>query len=139
MRKRHWIRVVGPLLLFAAVGTVGMILLLSSAFQRWSHSEFVALADTDADFIRDSIEAVHGEESAADVAKANTDFLRNAQFAQSKFLADHSSQLAGVEVQFQRTTASDARHEAVTVPINSGAELTLIRKRPQMSDVLMQP
>jgi signal transduction histidine kinase len=139
VRNRHWIRIVGPLLLFAAVGTVGMILLLNSAFQRWSHSEFVALADADADYIRDTIEATHGDEATRDSAKAKDDFMRDAQLAQAKFQADHFNQLVGVEVEFQRMTASDARHEAVTVPINSGAELSLIRKRPQLLDVLLQP
>ena len=47
--------------------------------------------------------------------------------------------LLGVEAQFQRVAAPDARHEAVTVPINSGAELTLIRERPRLRDVLLQP
>jgi signal transduction histidine kinase len=116
-----------------------MVLLLNSAFQRWSYSEFVALADTDADYIRDTIEAAQGADVTADSARAKADFLAAARFAQSKFQADHSNELAGVEVQFQRTPAPDDRHEAVTVPINSGAELTLIRKRPQLREVLLQP
>ncbi len=116
-----------------------MVLLLNSAFQRLSHYEFVALADADADYIRDSIEAMHGGDAAGGSAGANNDFLHDARFAQSKFLADHLSQLVGVEVRFQRTAAPDARHEAVTVPINSGAELTLIRERPRLRDVLLQP
>jgi signal transduction histidine kinase len=139
MLKRHWMRIVGPLLLFAAVGTVGMVLLLNSAFQRLSHSEFVALAEANADFIRDNIEVENGPDGKGLSAKSGADFLRDAQVVQTKFLAGHLSQLRGVEVQFQRVAAPDARHEAVTVPINSGAELTLIRERPRWRDVLLQP
>ena len=127
---------VGPLLLFAALGTVGMVVLLNSAFQRLSHSEFVALAEANADYIRDNIE-IKGEKGGP--AKADADFLRDALSVQSEFLAGHLSQLRGVDVQFQRSAAPDARHEAVTVPIISGAELTLIRERPQLRDVLLQP
>jgi hypothetical protein len=134
--NRHWIRIVGPLLLFAAVGTVGMVVLLNAAFQRLSHSEFVALAEANADYIRDNIEVQHEK---GDSAKADADFMRVAHSVQSQFLAGHLSQLRGVEVQFQRLAAPDARHEAVTVPINSGAELTLIRERPRWRDVLLQP
>jgi signal transduction histidine kinase len=110
-----------------------MVLLLNAAFQRLSHFEFVALAEADADYVRDTIEA----EGVS--ANANTNFMRDANFAQAKFLAGHLSQLLGVEVQFQRVAAPDARHEAVTVPVNSGAELTLIRERLRWRDVLLQP
>jgi signal transduction histidine kinase len=139
MNKRHWIRIAGPLLLFAAVGTVGMVFLLNAAFQRQSHSELAALAEANADYIRDNtkIESEEGTEGLS--AKANADFIRAAQLVQAKFLAGHLSQLRGIEVQLQRLPAPDARHEAVTVPINSGAELTLIRKRPLLRDVLLQP
>jgi signal transduction histidine kinase len=139
MYRRHWIRIVGPLLLFAAVGTVGMALLLNAAFQRLSHSEFVALAEANADFIRDNVEVGDKEPVQGLAAKANPDFLRDAHSVQAKFLTGHLSQLRGVEVHFQRLGAPDARHEAVTVPINSGAELTLIRERPRLHDVLLQP
>jgi hypothetical protein len=115
-----------------------MVLLLNAAFLRISHYEFVALADADADYIRDSIEAEH-ENTAGVPAKTSADFLGDAQTAQTKFLADHPDQFAGVKVQFQRPGTLDARHEAVTVPINSRAELTLIRKHPRLRDVLLQP
>jgi signal transduction histidine kinase len=139
VQHRHWIRIVGPLLIFAAVGTVGIVLLLNSAFQRQSHYEFVALAELNADYIRDSIEAKNQEDAAGIPAKANANFMRDARSFQTEFLADHPSQLLGVDVQFQRVAAPDARHEAVTVPINSGTELTLIRERPRLRDVLLQP
>jgi signal transduction histidine kinase len=139
MHKRHWIRVAGPLLLFAAVGTVGMVLLLNAAFQDLSHSEFVALAEANADYIRDNIKVEDEEGGKGPSAKANGDFMRDVHFVQDRFLAGHLSQLRGVEVQFQRMAAPDAGHEAVTVPINSGADLTLIRKHPPLHDVLLQP
>ncbi len=116
-----------------------MVLLLNAAFQSTSHSEFVALAEADADFVRDDLEAAHQEDAGGAPSKTKTDFLHDAQFAQAKFLAGHVSQLRGVDVQFERRVAPDARHEAVTVPINSAAELTLIRERPRLRDVLLQP
>jgi len=120
-------------MLFAAVGTVGMIVLLNAAFQRLSRSEFVALAEANADYIRDNID------QAGVLPKDKTDYMRRAHLVQSDFLAGHLSQFRGVEVRFQRQAAPDARHEAVTVPINGGAELTLIRARPRWRDVLLQP
>jgi signal transduction histidine kinase len=139
VHRRHWIRIVGPLLLFAMVGTVGVVLLLNAAFQRQSHSEFMALAEADADYIRDTIEAEHTEDTIGISGDARANFLHDAHLAQTKFLADHLGQFVGVEVQFQRSAAPDARHEAVTVPINSEAELTLIREHPRLRDVLLQP
>jgi signal transduction histidine kinase len=139
MHNRHWIRIVGPLLIFAAVGTVGMVLLLKAAYQSRSHSELLALAEADADYIRDAIDAKNQEGTEGISAKSNADFMRDAQPFQAEFLADHPSQFLGVEVQFQRLAAPDAHHEAVTVHINSGAELTLIRERPRLHDVLLQP
>jgi signal transduction histidine kinase len=116
-----------------------MVLLLNAAFQRSSHSEFVALAEANADFIRDAIEAKNHEDASGPSSKANGDFLHEAGFLQTKFLAGHVSQLRGVEVRFRRVAAPDVRHEAVTVPINSLTELTLIRERPRWRDVLLQP
>ncbi len=139
MHHRHWIRIVGPLLLFAAVGTVGMVLLLNSAFQSRSHSEFLTLAEANADYIRDAIEAKNQEGTEGASPKANADFLRDAHSFQTQFITDHPGQFLGIDVQFQRVTAPDTRHEAVTVPINSGAELTLIRERPRLRNVLLQP
>jgi signal transduction histidine kinase len=139
VHRRHWIRIVGPLLLFAAVGTVGVVLLLNAAFQSRSHSELLSLAEADADYIRDAIEAKSQAGTEEIPAKSNIDFVREAQSFQTDFLADHSSQLIGVEVRFQRVAAPDARHEATTVHINSETELTLIREHPRLRDVLLQP
>jgi signal transduction histidine kinase len=138
VHNRHWIRIVGPLLLFAAIGTVGMVLLLNAAFQRLWHSEFVALAEADADYIRDTINIKDEKSTSGVLFKADADFIREAHMVQSEFLADHLNQLRGVEALFQRAVA-DSRHEAVTVPINSRTELTLIRERPRLRDVLLQP
>jgi signal transduction histidine kinase len=126
-------------LLFAAIGTVGVILLLNSAFQRVTHSEFVALAEADADFIRDTIEAKYQGSPAVAEGRTQADFMRDAQVAQTEFHAGHLSQFVGIEVRFEPMAAPDARHEAVTVPINLGAKVTLIRERPQLRDVLLQP
>jgi signal transduction histidine kinase len=139
MQNRQWIRIGGPLLLFAAVGTIGMVLLLNAAFQRLSHSELAALVEADADYIRDTIEAQNKTNPERSSPEANSDFMREAQLAQAKFLAGHLSQFRGVEAQFRRLLAPDVHHEALTVPIISGAELTLIRERPRLRDVLLQP
>jgi len=139
VRYRPWIRIVGPLLLFAAVGTVGLVLLLNSAFQRQSHSEFIALAETDADYIRDSIEAKNQAQAGGTPARTSAQFLSAAHSFQTEFVAGHPSQFLGVTFAFQRQTPPDARHESVTIPVNSGVELTLIRRRPVLRDVLLQP
>lgn len=136
MHDRQWIRIAGPLLLFAAFGTLGMVLLLNSAFQKFSHSEFVRLAEVDADYIRDTINAQRGREAEGVSYAANSNFLTSVQ---NDFRAGHLSQLQNVDVVFQGKDSPDARHEAVTVPILSGMELTLIRERPQLRQVLLQP
>jgi len=137
MHRRHWIRIVGPLLLFAAAGTVGVVLLLNAAFQRQSYSQFQALAEANADYIRDSIEAriQAGSLGAADKAG----FLREAQILQAEFRAGHLSQFLGIQAQLHRLPPTDSSHEAITVPINSDSDLTLIRERPGLRAVLVQP
>jgi signal transduction histidine kinase len=137
MHRRHWIRIFGPLLLFAFAGTIGIILLLNAALQRQSRYEFRALAEINADYIRDSIEAKvqAGTEKSPDAAG----FLREARVIQTEFCAGHSNQFVGVQAQFQPVTAPDPNQEVVTVPINSAANLTLIRARPGMRHVLLQP
>jgi outer membrane receptor protein involved in Fe transport len=137
MHCRHWIRIIGPLLLFALAGTIGVLLLLNAAFQKGSRSEFQSLAEINADYIRDSIEAKIQAGAGQPVDAAS--FLHEAQMIQPEFRAGHLSQFAGVQSQFQRVAAPDSRHEVVTVPINSGAELTLIRERPGWRQVLLQP
>jgi signal transduction histidine kinase len=139
VHDRHWIRIAGPLLIFAAVGTLGMILLLNSAFRRFSHSEFVALAETDADFIRDTINARRAEDPKGARFEATNNFLLEAQSVQKDFRDGHLAQLRDVDVVFQRPQPPDARHEAVTVPIQSGTGLTLVRERPRLGQVLIQP
>ncbi len=118
-----------------------MVLLLNAAFLRISRSELMELADTDADYIRDAIEAEHAQDTTG-VSTEASDSVRDthiAQIAQTKFLAEHFAQFAGVDAQFQRPATLDDRHEAVTVSINSRADLTLIRKHPRLRDVLLQP
>jgi signal transduction histidine kinase len=115
MHKHFWVRIAVSLLLFVVVGTIGLVLLLDAGFQRLSHSEFVTLA------------------------KANADFIRATRLPQSELISRYLGQLLGVEVRFQRLAAPDARHEAVTVAIVTGAELTLIRERPRLRAVLLRP
>jgi signal transduction histidine kinase len=97
------------------------------------------LAEANADYIRDNIEAENEEDAKEFRPRPTPISCATPILVQTEFLADHLSQFRGVEVQFQRVAAPDARHEAVTVPINSGAELTLIRERPRLRDVLLQP
>jgi signal transduction histidine kinase len=132
-------RIIGPLLLFAVVGTAGMVFLLNAAIQRQWHSEFLALAEADADYIRDSVEMKNRKDAAGISARTSANSMQDAVVFQTEFLAGHVGQFRGVKVQFQRLATPDARHEAVTVPINSGAELTLIRELPRLRDVLLQP
>ena len=116
-----------------------MILLLDAAFQSQSRSKFLALAEANADYIRDASEAKNQASGAGGAAETQASFLRDIHSFQADFLTDHPGQFEGIQVAFQRLAAPDARHEAVTVPISSGNELTLIRKRPQLRDVLLQP
>jgi signal transduction histidine kinase len=103
------------LLLFVLAGTVGLVCLFNFAFQRLSHDEFVALA------------------------KANADFIRATRLSKSGRLAGYLSQLQGVEVRFQNSPAPDSRHEMVTVPVEPGRDLTLIRPKPALLGVLLRP
>jgi signal transduction histidine kinase len=65
--------------------------------------------------------------------------VREIHLAQTEFLAGYLGQSRGVEVRFERMAAPDARHEAIAIPIDSRAALTLIRERPLLSEVLMKP
>ncbi len=115
MRERLWIQIAASFLLFVVVGTIGLICLLDAAFQRLSYAEFVALA------------------------RANADFIRSEHLARTERLAYDLSQLLGVEVRFDRRGAPDRSHEAVTMAIEPGADLTLIRARPTLRESLLRP
>jgi signal transduction histidine kinase len=115
MQKRLWIRIVVSFLLFLTLGTIGLVLVLDAAFQRLSHSEFAALAG------------------------ANADFIRATHLQPTDRLAGYLSQMLGAEVQFRRVAPPDARHEAVTVPLAPGMDLTLIRERPTLRALLLRP
>lgn len=115
MSKPLWWRVFVSFLLFLIVGTVGLFLVLNSAFQRLSQSEFVALAKSTGNFI------------------ATSGLPANDQ------LAKNIGQLLGLEVTFRRVPAPDPRHEAVTVVVKSGVDLTLIRERPTMRASIHRP
>ena len=115
MRERLWIQIATSFLLFVVVGTIGLIYVLDAAFQRLSYSEFVALA------------------------KANADFIRSEHLACTPRLALDLSQMLGVEVRFDRRDAPDGAHEAVTMSIEPGSDLTLVRERPTLRELLLRP
>ena len=115
MQKGLWVRVVVSFLLFLAIGTVGLFLVLNAAFQRLSRSEFVALAQSNGNFI-------------AAIGLPPTDQL-----------ADYLSQMLGVEATFRHVPAPDARHEAITVAVKPGVDLTLIRERPTLGALVRRP
>ncbi len=110
-----WFRVAAPFLLFIVAGTVALLFLLNAAYQRHSSTEFAALAH------------------------ANADFIRDAHIPPTDRFADYLTRVLGVEVRFQRLAAADNRHEAVTVTIQPGVELTLIRERPMLRALLLRP
>ncbi len=115
MRERLWIRIAGSFVLFVVVGTVGLIFVLNAAFHRLSYSEFVALAN------------------------ANAEFIRAEHLPQTEQLARYVSRMLGVEVRFQRIPPPDEQHEAVTVSLGPGVELSVIRERPRLRGVLLRP
>jgi len=115
MHKGLWVRVVVSFLLFLAIGTVGLFLVLNNAFQRLSRSEFVALA------------------------KSNGKFIAAINLPPTDQLADYLSQMLGVEATFRRVPATDARHEAITVAIKPGVDMTLIRERPTLRALIRRP
>lgn len=115
MHERLWLRIAVSFLLFVVAGTVGLIVLLNSAFQRLSSSEFTTLA------------------------KANADFIRVTGLPPTDRLAGYLSQMLGAEVRFERVIAPDDRHEAVTAEIEPGLDLTLIREKPTLGAILLRP
>jgi signal transduction histidine kinase len=47
--------------------------------------------------------------------------------------------MLGVEVRFDHVRTSDDSHDAVTIPIEPGADLTLIREKPTLRKLLLRP
>ncbi|HUD45294.1 MAG TPA: ATP-binding protein [Candidatus Baltobacteraceae bacterium] len=115
MRERLWVQIAASFLLFVVVGTVGLIFLLDTAYQRLSYGEFVALA------------------------RANADFIHSEHLACTERLAVDLSQMLGVEVRFGRVETPDKAHEAVTIPIDADEDLTLIRERPTLRELVLRP
>jgi signal transduction histidine kinase len=106
--KNLWLRVITPFVLFVVAGTVGLLFLLNATYQHRSRNQFVALAN------------------------ANAEFIRASRIPTTDRFAGYLSQVLGVEVAFQRLPAPDDQHEAVTVPIMAGTDLTLIRETPKL-------
>jgi len=115
MSKSLWFRVVVAFVLFLSVGTIGLVFVLDAAFERVSLGQFQALSE------------------------ANADFIRTMHLPPSDRLAGYLSRMLGAEVQFHRLSSPDNEHEAVTVPIENGVEMTLIRQRPSLRESLMRP
>ena len=115
MSKSLWVRVVVAFVLFLSVGTIGLVFVLDAAFERVSLGQFQALSE------------------------ANADFIRTMHLPPSDRLAGYLSRMLGAEVQFHRLSSPDNEHEAVTVPIENGVEMTLIRQRPSLRESLMRP
>lgn len=103
-----WLRVAAPFIIFIIAGTVALLFLLNTIYQHHSSAEFAALA------------------------RANADFIRAAHIPPTDRFANYLTRVLGVEVRFQRVAATDNRHEAVTVAVQPGVELTLLRERPTL-------
>lgn len=103
-----WLRLAGPFVCFTAAGTIGLLLFLNAADQHRSAAGFAALAN------------------------ANAEFIRAAHIPPTDRFAGYLSQVLGVEARFHQGVAPDSRHEAVTVAVQPGVELTLIRERPTL-------
>jgi signal transduction histidine kinase len=101
-------RVILPFLVFIIAGSLGIVLVLNAVFQRQSRRDFIELAN------------------------ANAEFVRAAHIPPTERFASYLTQVLGVEVHFRRVAAPDARHEAVTVSVSPGVELTLIRETPTL-------
>src|SRR3954453_21115752 len=115
MQQRLGFRIAVSFLLFVAAGTVGLIFLLTTAFQRLSHTEFLSLAS------------------------ANADFIRSEHLPRTPRLASYLSSMLGAEGHFDTVPVPDANHESVKVAIEPGVEMTLIRERPTLRGLLLRP
>lgn len=115
MRERLWIRIAVAFLLFASAGTIGLVAVLNAAFQRWSRTEFEALAT------------------------ANAEFIRASRIVPTERLAEYLSRMLGVEVRFAPAGPIDPHRESVTVIVDPEIELTLTRERPTLRAVLRRP
>jgi signal transduction histidine kinase len=110
-----WLRIAISFLLFAGAGTLEFVVVLNAAFQRQSHDEFVALA------------------------KANADFIRTLRISRTERVAEYLSQVLGMQASFHRPDQTDGRHEMITVPVEPGLDLTLIREQPTLRALMLRP
>lgn len=108
-------QVVLAFVLFAGAATAGLVLLLNATLQRLSRHEFVALAESNAQFIRDS------------------------NLPATDKLASYMSQLLGLKAQFGGATNIPPDHDFITVPVRPGTDLTLARERPTWRGLLTRP
>lgn len=114
-RPQLWLRVALPFLLFVIAGSVALILFLSSAYQRRSQKDF------------------------ADLAAANAEFIRAAHIPTTDRFAGYLSRVLGVGVYFGAPPAVGAGRESVTVPLDAGQSLTLVREASSLATLLLRP
>jgi signal transduction histidine kinase len=115
LRGQLWWRVAAPFLLFVISGSVGLILFIQSTYKRQSYREFEQLA------------------------KANADFIRSTHVPANDRFAEYLSRVIGVEVYFKEVPPLPDGREFVTVPIESGAVLTLVREKPSLTNFILRP
>lgn len=113
--SRLWLRVALPFLLFVVIGSLALVFLLQALYRQQSSRAFRELAQTNAEFIH----AIH---------LPNTDRF-----------AGYLSRVLDMDVYFGEPPAIDAHHEAVTVNIEPGRPLTLVRPRSSLGTMLLRP
>lgn len=115
LKSNLWLRVAMPFLLFVVAGSLGIILFLQATYQRQSLKEFEQLA------------------------QANAEFVKSVHIPLTDRFADYLSRVLGVAVYFRDAPALDDRHESVTVPIEPGLDLTLVREKSSLTALLLRP
>lgn len=114
-KSNLWLRVAGPFLFFVVAGSLAIILFLQATYQRQSFKEFEQLA------------------------QANAEFVKSVHIPLSDRFADYLGRVLGVAVYFGDAPSFDDRHEAVTVPIEMGLNLTLVREKSSLTALLLRP
>lgn len=114
-RWQLWLRVALPFLVFVIAGSLALIMFMSSAYQRRSRQEFAELAAT------------------------NADFIRAAHIPTTDRFAGYLSRVLGVAVHFGNPPVVGPERESVTVPLDSGQSLTLVREASSLTTLLVRP
>jgi signal transduction histidine kinase len=114
-RTQLWWRVGTPFLLFVISGSVGLIIFFQTTYKRQSYREFEQLA------------------------KANADFIRTSHLPATDRFADYLTRVVGVAVYFQKAPPLRPGQESVTVNIEPGTDLILVRDKPSLLRYLFRP